>query len=84
MIGLGSDKNWKMLKRIDVIKRIWIIRLLSEMIKDSEAESENVKKKVKMSKVNENVNKVRSVANLDGADAKLNWIFNAFDKDGHS
>ena len=54
------------------------------MIKDSEAESENVKKKVKMSKGNENVNKVRSVANLDGADAKLNWIFNAFDKDGQS
>ena len=73
-----------MLKRIDVIKMIWIKRLLSEMIKDSEAESENVKKKVKMSKGNENVNKVRSVANLDGADAKLNWIFNAFDKDGHS
>ena len=45
-------------------------RLLSEMTKDSEAESENVK--------------VRSVANLDGADAKLNWIFNAFDKDGQS
>ena len=59
-----------MLKRIDLIKRIWIKRLLSEMIKDSEAESENVK--------------VRSVANLDGADAKLNWIFNAFDKDGQS
>ena len=73
-----------MLKRIDVIKMIWIKRLLSEMIKDSEAESENVKKKVKMSKGNENVNKVRSVANLDGADAKLNWIFNAFDKDGQS
>ena len=41
-----------------------------EMIKDSEVENKN--------------DKVRSVANLDGADAKLNWIFNAFDKDGHS
>ena len=40
------------------------------MINDSEVENKNVK--------------VRSVANLDGADAKLNWIFNAFDKDGHS
>ena len=39
------------------------------MINDSEVENKNVK--------------VRSVANLDGADAKLNWIFNAFDKDGH-
>ena len=40
------------------------------MINDSEVENKNVK--------------VRSVANLDGADAKLNWIFNAFDKDGQS